>query len=149
MNQLIPQATQTLRATGGRMTAQRRLILQTLTDLGGHPSAEEIYAAARSRDPSLNPSTVYRTLGWLEEVGLVSHRHLDAGQRRERCERFDPASPVEHHHFVCERCGRVDEFDAVEIAQVKVDFARQHGALVEAASLTLYGLCADCLRTSG
>lgn len=144
MHQLVREATTTLRSTGGRMTAQRRLILETLETLSGHPTAEEVYAAVQERDPRLNQSTVYRTLAWLEGAGLVSHCHLDSGPDGERCERYDPVTPVEHHHFVCTTCGKVVEFAAPQIEAVKQWFAGQQGAVVEKAALTLYGACAGC-----
>jgi Fe2+ or Zn2+ uptake regulation protein len=144
MHDLITQATALLRASGGRMTAQRRAILETLTTLDGHPTADEVYARVQASDSRLNPSTVYRTLAWLESAGLVSHCHLDAGPDGEHSERYDPVTPVEHHHFICTRCGGVVEFALPEIEALKAQFAGQHNAIIEKASLTFYGLCAAC-----
>ncbi len=101
------------------MTSQRRLILRTLNELGGHPTADEICAAARQQDASLHPSTVYRTLAWLENAGLVNHRHLDAGQDNRHSERFDPATPIEHHHFVCTACSQVIEFESSHVDVIR------------------------------
>ncbi len=124
------------------MTAQRRLILEALEQLGGHPNAEQIYQAVRQHDARIHPSTVYRTLGWLADQGLVNTRHLDSG-RGDRCEHYDPATQLEHHHFVCTACEHVIEFDwPVEDAKRAV--AEQFGVTVERASLTVYGLCAIC-----
>lgn len=144
MAQLVQEATQALRSSGGRMTVQRRLILETLETLGGHPTAEEVYALVQERDPRLNASTVYRTLAWLEGVGLVSHCHLDSGPDGERSERYDPVTPVEHHHFICTGCGQVTEFASPQIEAIKSEYATGHGVAVEKAALTLYGLCAPC-----
>ena len=144
MAQLTREAAITLRSTGGRMTTQRRLILETLESLGGHPTADEVYAVVRRRDPRLNPSTIYRTLTWLESAGLVSHCHLDAGPAGEHSERYDPVTPVEHHHFICTACNTVIEFEAVHVETIKREFAVQHGAAVERSALTLYGLCPTC-----
>ena len=144
MNNLIVEATATARTRGGRMTAQRRLILETLQTLGGHPTADEVYHAARQSNASIHPSTIYRTLDWLEGAGLVDHRHLDAGSHRERCERFDPSTAVEHHHFICTACGAVIEFEAPALEAVKAGFAGAHGATVAHAALTLYGTCTVC-----
>ncbi len=144
MLQLTREAALTLRSTGGRMTTQRRLILETLESLEGHPTADEVYAVVREREPRLNPSTVYRTLAWLEGAGLVNHCHLDSGPAGERCERYDPVTPVEHHHFVCTACGKVVEFTAPQIEVLKKRFAKQESVAVEKAALTLYGLCAGC-----
>jgi Fe2+ or Zn2+ uptake regulation protein len=126
------------------MTAQRQLILETLDTIGGHPTAEQLCAAVRRRDPTINPSTIYRTLGWLAEAGLVSPRRLEPDRRGKRREQFDTAHPTEHYHFVCERCGRVLEFASSRIEQAKNEFARQHRASIRHASLTLYGLCDRC-----
>jgi len=144
MSHLVSEAAAALRAAGGRMTAQRRLILETLETLGGHPTAEEVYTAVCVRDATLNPSTVYRTLAWLENAGLVSHCHLDSGPDGEHSERYDPAAAGEHHHFVCTGCGRVIEFESPRIAEIKAEFAGQHGGRVERAALTLYGVFREC-----
>ncbi len=144
MRDLIPCAMALLRAQGGRMTEQRRIILEALNALNEHPTADEVYAFARARNPRLNPSTVYRTLAWLENAGLVSHCHLDSGPDGEHSERYDPVTPVEHHHFICTACGAVTEFTAAPIEAIKAEFAAQHAVVVERAALTLYGLCARC-----
>jgi len=142
MTDLVVQATAALKTSGGRMTTQRRVILESLQELGGHPNAEQVYGAVRLRDESIHPTTVYRTLGWLADAGLLQPRHLEA--RGDRCEHFDPASPAEHHHFVCTRCGRVIEFTSRYVEDVKRQVGEQYEARVEHASLTLHGLCHDC-----
>jgi Fur family transcriptional regulator, ferric uptake regulator len=126
------------------MTTQRQLILETLDELGGHPTAEQIYNAVCSRDHTVDPSTVYRTLSWLADAGLVSEQRFGPGRQSRRTERFDPSRPTEHHHFVCTACGRVVEFESIHIERSKEEFARKHGVVVERASLTLYGLCSEC-----
>ncbi len=108
MNELIQETSKRLRLQGGRMTPQRRLILQTLETLTSHPTAEELYHLAHQQDPTLNLSTVYRTLRWLEQEDLVSTRVFHEERRQER---FDPAYPSEHHHFLCTGCKAVIEFD--------------------------------------
>ena len=71
MGDLIQEAHVRLRAQGGRMTAQRRLLLSLLESLREHPTAEELFLLAIKQDPTLNLSTVYRTLRWLEGESLV------------------------------------------------------------------------------
>jgi Fe2+ or Zn2+ uptake regulation protein len=145
MSSLIIEATAAVREAGGRMTPQRQLILETLDTLGGHPTAEQVLRAAQRRNAALHPTTVYRTLAWLTDAGLVTARHLEP--RGDRCEHYDPVSPVEHHHFVCTGCGCVIEFEAAAVAQVKRQFAERNAARVDLASLTLHGLCAQCLSS--
>ncbi|HEX9117628.1 MAG TPA: transcriptional repressor [Anaerolineae bacterium] len=143
MSELLDQAAQALRDSGGRMTAQRRTIIEALERIGGHPTAEEIYDAARNGDAEINPSTVYRTLSWLEQAGLLSPTWLGS----DRCRRQEPlvgALPAEHHHFVCNECGQIVEFSEPLIESVKTRFAAEHGAHITRATLIFYGLCSTC-----
>jgi Fe2+ or Zn2+ uptake regulation protein len=141
MSILVDEVTQRLHEQGGRMTGQRRMILEALQCLGCHPSAEEIFEAVSLRDPSLNLSTVYRTLRWLEQEGLISGRRFD---ETDRTERFDPVSPSEHHHFICTVCKTVTEFEHPLIEQIKTEFAAENGAQVVNASVMFYGICSAC-----
>jgi Fe2+ or Zn2+ uptake regulation protein len=95
------------------------------------------------RDASVNLSTVYRTLRWLEQEGLVSARHFDENRRQER---FDAVTPSEHHHFQCTACKSVIEFDHPSIQSIKAQFAGSSGCQVLSASMMLYGLCPQCSK---
>ncbi len=141
----ITQVAERLRATGGRMTTQRRLILETLAQCTDHPTAEEIYQRARQRAPDLNLSTVYRTLRWLEDLGVVGTQRFE-GERPQ--ERFDPAvsAQPEHHHFRCRLCNTIIEFPAPLLEVLKQDFITHYGGTIESASLIFYGLCESCLQ---
>lgn len=141
MDDLIQETLTRVQAKGGRMTAQRRLILETLSRMETHPTAEEIYHLASQKDPSLHLSTVYRTLRWLEQEGLVKVRLFNEDRRKER---FDPSPPAEHYHFLCTRCKRVIEFDTLLVNAIKAQFELHSGAQVEVGSVVLYGLCSSC-----
>ena len=142
MSALIQETSQRLRLQGGRMTPQRRLILQILESLASHPTADELYFLARQHDPTLNLSTVYRTLRWLEQEDLVSTRVFHEERRQER---FDPAYPSEHHHFMCTGCKTVTEFDSRLMDQIKVQFEQTTSVFVQTGTIVLYGLCQECL----
>jgi Fe2+ or Zn2+ uptake regulation protein len=129
-----------LRSQGGRLTVQRRLILDTLESFSGHPTAEELYAAVKKKAPKLHLSTVYRTIRWLEHEGKVSARRFEEDNGQER---FD-YTPSEHHHFQCSKCKRVIEFDSPLVEEVKKNFEEQTRVSVETASLVFYGTCNVC-----
>jgi Fe2+ or Zn2+ uptake regulation protein len=126
-----------LRAAGGRVTPQRRLIANILQEQDGHLSADEIYLLARQRHASISLATVYRTLGWLKESGLVSELRLTS----DRCHyEIDKA----HQHMVCLLCGKVIEFACSNYRDVLDDRAIQHGFRIARVSVKLLGYCADC-----
>lgn len=141
MVSLVEMARQRLHQMGGRMTAQRQLIFEILEKSGNHLTAEEVYALARSSNTTLNLSTVYRTLRWLESENLVMTRLFHEERRHKR---FDAAMPSEHHHFVCTNCKSVNEFDASPFDKIISDYEAESGAHVETGSIVLYGLCAKC-----
>ena len=141
MTSLAKNVRERLRDQGGRMTSQRRLICETLEAMSGHPTAEELFENVRSVDPSISLSTVYRTLRWLEAEGLVSTRRFDGDPRQDR---FDPAYPADHHHFLCTICKAVIEFDHPLILQLSAEFEKNNNVLVDCASVELYGLCSRC-----
>ncbi len=144
MGDLINAAQKRLRAQGGRMTIQRRLIFSLLDSLGEHPTAEDLLLLARKQDPDLNLSTVYRTLRWLVAENLVSSRIFAEEHRKER---FDAALPSEHHHFICTSCKNVIEFDTGLFGTIKDQFQELNEARVETGSIVLYGLCSNCCQT--
>jgi len=146
MTTLVEQARERLYAQGGRMTAQRRLVIELLDGLAEHPTAEELYEQARRRDPKIHLSTVYRTLRWLQQEGLISSRWFAESERQER---FEPNRPQDHFHFVCLDCGRrIEFFESPLTNEIITQFEGRFQAQVDSASLTLYGLCDSCCEGS-
>ncbi len=131
-----------IQTQGKRMTEQRRLILETLKSVQGHPTAEELHQLVRRRAPGLHLSTVYRTMRWLEEEGMVNSLWIEEDRRQER---FDTSFTTDHHHFVCTSCKQVVEFDSQELARIQAQYEQEQGVKVENASLVFYGLCRHCL----
>ena len=84
---------------------------------------------------------MYRTLRWLQSEGIVASRLFDEDNRQER---FDPALPIEHHHFKCTACNQVIEFNDPSIEEIKTNFTLQSGARVDSAEIVLYGVCKNC-----
>lgn len=126
---------------GERMTNQRRLILATIESMPGHPSAEELFERVQKADPGVHLSTIYRTLRWLEELGVISHRHFADSRNLDR---FDADPRLDHYHFRCRACGRIFEFEQPLVEDIKARFAAETRAQVVSADLVLYGTCADC-----
>jgi len=128
-----------LRARGQRWTPQRRLILEVLEETRGHVTGSELVERCRARDPDTTPSTVYRTLDVLEELGYVNHSHSADGR-----EEFHVLPHAEHAHLQCRSCGRTWELgvdDATALAQPALD---RFGFVADIGHMTIVGLCADC-----
>ncbi|MDE3102270.1 MAG: transcriptional repressor, partial [Chloroflexota bacterium] len=101
-------------ARGGRMTMQRRLILEALARARHHTTAEEIASYVRARSPEVDPSTVYRNLEALERLGAVTHTHIDG-----RVTRWHRTDVERHGHLVCRECGREEEVELSDLAPLE------------------------------
>jgi Fur family transcriptional regulator, ferric uptake regulator len=130
-----------LRERGVRLTRQRRLLLDLIDNSGLHLDAERLYQMAKEKDPKLNRVTVYRTLKLLKECGLAAERHFDDGQAR-----YEPTEETAQHHdhIICERCGKIVEFNSEELERQQERIARFLGFVVSRHRMELYGICSDC-----
>jgi Fur family transcriptional regulator, ferric uptake regulator len=128
-----------LRAHGLRWTPQRRLILEVLEETHGHVTGSDLVDRCRERDPDTTPSTVYRTLDVLEELGYLSHSHSAAGR-----EEFHVLPEAEHAHLQCRGCGQTWELQAEEARKITSPLRTRHGFLADLGHLTISGMCAGC-----
>jgi len=133
-----------LRARGLRWTPQRRLILEVLAEASGHVTGAEIVERCRARDPETTPSTVYRTLDVLEELGYVHHSHGIDGR-----EEFHVLPETRHAHLQCTSCGGSWEIEPEEVASLVGGIERSRGFRVDVGHLTIAGTCASCARGEG
>ena len=85
-----------LRERGLRWTPQRRAVVEVLAASEGHVTGVELIERCRAIDASTIPSTVYRTLDVLEELGLVQHGHGADGR-----EEFHVVPERRHGHLHC------------------------------------------------
>ena len=129
-----------LRRRGLRLTPQRQMILELLERSSGHIAPEDLYQQVHQSYPMINRSTVYRTLGMLEELGLVRHGHVDDGSAR-----YHLAADRHHLHLICHRCGHT--IDVTDLA-VGEPFARtiqeRYGFQADLTHFPVSGLCRTC-----
>ena len=109
-----------VRTQGRRLTPQRRLVLEILSETAEHLDADGIYARARARDEHISLATIYRSLALLKQVGLVTEHAL--GQDHGH---FEPVKSTPHYHFTCQDCGVVIEFSSPKIEKALTGAAKR------------------------
>jgi Fur family transcriptional regulator, ferric uptake regulator len=120
---------------GLKMTGQRRVIAQVLSDSDDHPDVESLYRRASRVDPRISLATVYRTVKLFEQASILT-RH-DFGDGRARYE----AVPPEHHdHLIDIDSGQVIEFCDDEIERLQQEAARALGYRLVGHRLELFGV---------
>jgi Fe2+ or Zn2+ uptake regulation protein len=120
-----------------RVTGPRQAMLRVLGEARGPLSAEEIHT--RAGDGTLDLVTVYRSLGALEEAGVVQRHPLERGRSLYAL----PAAGHHHHHVICRRCGRLDRLPGCDTGAVEAA-ARAKGYAELTHVLEVYGLCPAC-----
>ncbi|MBI3747195.1 MAG: transcriptional repressor [Chloroflexi bacterium] len=128
-----------LRARGMRWTPQRRTLIEVLAGIGGHLTGAELVERCRAADPTTTPSTVYRTLDVLEELGFIRHGHGADGR-----EEFHVLPRTAHGHLHCGTCGSSWELGASEVGGLVRALRRGRGFHVDLSHVTIVGQCESC-----
>ena len=128
-----------LRERGLRWTPQRRTVIDVLAEADGHITSAELVERCRARSSTTIPSTVYRTLDVLEELGLVRHGHGADGR-----EEFHVSATQEHGHLHCAACGTTWEIGAARADAVASALRVGDGFEIDIGHVTLVGRCRDC-----
>jgi Fur family peroxide stress response transcriptional regulator len=126
-------------ARGLRLTPQRDVLLHALGGAIGHPTADDLVKKVRKVLPTVSHATVYRNVQELVRAGLIGTL-----ERSGAAVQFE-INPDHHHHFICQRCGRVWD---VYLDQVAVRLDRRRSPLtgfrIDRRDVQLHGLCARC-----
>ena len=125
-------------AVARALTPQRQAVLRVVGESEEHLTAGEIFKAARRVLPSISFATVYNSLKYLKDAGLVREISLGSGASR-----YDRET-ARHDHAICSRCGRLVDFDLAETSQLTRAAARRSRYKPESIYLTLVGVCPDC-----
>lgn len=122
-----------LRERGLRMTPQRQSVMEAVTRLV-HATPDQVADAV----PSVDLTTVYRTLETLEQIGLLAHTHLGHGAPSYRLVDDD------HIHLVCHRCASVVDAPGELADELAGRLASEHGFTLDRSHFTVFGTCAEC-----
>lgn len=125
---------------GVRLTPLRRRVLELVWDSHHPVGAYELLERLGRERARVAPPTVYRTLAFLAEHGLV-HR-IDTLNAFVGC--VQPRASHRAHFLICRHCRGVAEIDDGALARALDDATDQAGFLLETATVELTGLCQRC-----
>jgi Fur family peroxide stress response transcriptional regulator len=125
-----------LGAGGLRCTPQRYAVMAFLMKHNRHPTAAEILEAVNRVDPRSSRATTYKNLRDLVQAGLVREVAVEG-----RSARFD-AKGIRHHHFICDRCGNVEDLEWYDVPRPASGSLGKR--IFRECELIFRGLCAKC-----
>ena len=130
-----------IKEKGGRITPQREVIISLLI---AHQeellSADTLLSEAKTRNPAINATTIYRNLELLEDFGLLytQRSHDGANQYKLVCH------GGHHHHIICKNCGKMLPIDFCPVDSRLKELLDQQNFVLEEHILELYGHCKEC-----
>ena len=122
--------------SGLRCTPQRYAVMAFLMECNSHPTAAEIFESVNRVDPRSSRATTYNNLRDLVQAGLVREVAVEG-----RAARFD-AKGTRHHHFICDRCGNVEDVQWYDVPR-PASSALGNRVLRE-CELIFRGFCTKC-----
>jgi len=126
------------KAKGLRITHQRTEIYKALSKHPNHPTTEDVFNRVRKHLKTISLDTVYRTISTFEKYGLIKRAyHVDNATR------FD-INISDHHHLVCSRCNKIEDFYWPEFDRIKPPRSVSHWARIEIKQVIINGLCSSC-----
>ena len=129
-----PQLLSLLRASGKRITPERKLLLRII-ETHAHLDAEQIYRMAQKERPQIGLATVYRTLTLLKNLGMI--RTTDLGENHCHYE----VRSADHIHLVCSVCGHVTD---IPIPSALYKAAEKEQFSVQRLHFEMFGTCHSC-----
>jgi Fe2+ or Zn2+ uptake regulation protein len=127
-----------LRGGGFRITSQRMAILHVLHHAGTHLSPTQVFRLASKERPGLTEPTVYRTLEFLAQNGILEVAYTRNGHTAYQI------AGEPHDHLVCRVCGRQIEVDHGLLERVYRTLESNTGYRSIDSHLTFRGVCPTC-----
>ena len=118
-----------------KLTDQRKLIAQTMSNSHDHPNVDELYKRVSKIDSKISIATVYRTVKLFEEAGILT-KHDFRGEKA----RYEELPDSHHDHLIDVQSGEIVEFVDEEIEKLQKIVAEKLGYRLVDHRLELYGI---------
>ena len=119
---------------GLRLTDQRKLIAQVMSESEDHPDVDELHKRVNKLDSKISIATVYRTVKLFEEAGIFE-KHEFRGTKA----RYEQTTHEHHDHLIDINTGEIIEFVNQDIEKLQKEVAEKLGYKLVDHRLELYG----------
>ena len=118
---------------GVKLTDQRKIIAQVMSESSDHPDVDELYNRVSKIDSKISIATVYRTVKLFEEAGILIKHDFKTGKARYELN-------DDHNHLIDIKTGEIIEFVDEEINQLQKKVADKLGYSLVDHKIELYGI---------
>jgi Fur family transcriptional regulator, peroxide stress response regulator len=128
-----------LRDKNFRITPQRIAIIKYLLKTDVHPNAEEIYQVIQKDFPMISMATVYKTLDFLKNMGILHKVGTSNGKNR-----FE-ANIEKHVNMICTKCGKIEDvYEQIVLSQLENEIIKKSNYHIVSRRIEFYGYCKNC-----
>jgi Fur family peroxide stress response transcriptional regulator len=138
MQQQLNSIVTSIRNKGFRITPQRIVVIDHLLNTDLHPTVEQIYKVIQKKYPMISVATIYKTLDFLKNMGLVQELCFGEGGTR-----YD-VNIDKHINVVCMHCGRIEDIDEQSLSILESKVAERSKYQIFGRRFELYGYCNNC-----
>lgn len=130
---------------GLKNTEARIETLKLLNNEQSPMTVEEIFIRLKNVAPSINISTIYRTVEALHKNGLIiKTTFLDDNKAY-----YEYKRKGHKHHLICTCCSRMVSLQHCPLDdEYTLSICRKEGFELTGHRLEIYGLCSDCKKNS-
>ena len=107
---------------GVRLTEQRKLIAQIMSESADHPDVDELHRRVNKLDSKISIATVYRTVKLFEESGIVAKHDFKGNKAR-----YEESTQEHHDHLIDINTGEITEFVNNDIEKLQKEVAEKLG----------------------
>jgi Fur family transcriptional regulator, ferric uptake regulator len=121
-----------------------RLSVTSFLEKTQHPiDANSIISFLKTENIKVDPATIFRMMNDFVKSGFAKEIRFEKGKAR-----YELASKGDHHHLICESCGKIDAISDNFIPELEKEIEDKHKFLVKRHTLEFFGLCKDCLKST-
>ena len=123
-----------------RLTPARKILLEIFKNKSKPLSAKKLSALLSEKSVSVNKTTVYRELEFLEKKGLVKELYINSGKKY-----YESTKLIHHHHLICSDCGVIEDVilkSDIEVEEKRIESEKNFK--INMHSIEFFGLCANC-----
>ncbi len=121
-------------------TKQRQTVLRVIRESDEHLTANEVFDDARRLLPGISFATVYNSLRYLKNEGLIGEIRFGTDSTR-----YD-RKLTRHDHALCNKCGKLVDLELSIPAGLIEEASALSKFQTESIELTLRGLCPECSK---
>ncbi|MFT6346981.1 MAG: Fur family zinc uptake transcriptional regulator [Myxococcota bacterium] len=124
-----------------RFTNLRQKVFSIILQNHQPSKAYDILSILQKEDASAKPSTIYRTLDFLLECGLIHKLHISNSY-------VTCSHPLKHNKcsfLICNKCNEVQECCDKKLSNELMEISLKNNFHIEDAMVEIRGICSSCI----